>query len=232
MESLLELFSNTNVPILSAFLLGIITAISPCPLATNITATAFISRNIENKNRVFIQGLLYTLGRIVSYTSLGLIIYFGSSKFEVSTFFNTYGERILGPILLIIGLIMMDFISFKLPALSGLTSKFEKKDKISYWGAFLLGIIFALAFCPLSASFYFAMLIPMTIASPKGLYLPIVYAIATALPVIIIAYLLTFTVSGIGSFYKKIKAFELWFRRIVSIVFVIVGIYFIYIFYF
>jgi cytochrome c biogenesis protein CcdA len=232
MDSLLELFSNTNIPILSAFLLGIITAISPCPLATNITATAFISRDIENKNRVFSQGLFYTLGRIVSYTSLGLIIYFGSSKFEISTFFNTYGERILGPILLIIGLMMMDFISFKLPALSGLTSRFEKKNKISYWGAFLLGIIFALAFCPISASFYFAMLIPMTIATPKGLYLPIVYAIATALPVIIIAYLLAFTVSGIGSFYKKIKAFELWFRRIVSIVFMIIGIYFIYIFYF
>ncbi len=232
MESLLELFSNSNIPVLSAFLLGIITAISPCPLATNITATAFISREIENKNRVFTQGLLYTLGRIVSYTSLGLIIYFGSSKFQISTFFNTYGERMLGPILVLIGVMMMDFISFKLPALSGLTAKFEKKKRTSYWGAFLLGIIFALAFCPLSASFYFAMLIPMTIASPSGLYLPIVYAIATALPVIIIAYLLAFTVSGIGGFYQKVKTFEKWFRRIVSIVFVVVGLYFIYIFYF
>ncbi len=231
MDSLLELFQNSNIPILSAFLLGLLTAISPCPLATNITATAFISRNLSNKTQVFYQGLFYTLGRVVSYTLLGIIIYFGSSTFEISRFFQTYGERILGPLLIIISLFMLNLIPLKFSFTSGLQEKFEHKKQISFLNAFLLGVLFALAFCPLSGVFYFGMLIPMTITSASGLYLPVVFAIATALPVIIIAYLLAFTVSGIGAFYKKIKLFELWFRRIVAIIFAGVGIYYTILFY-
>lgn len=226
MDSLLELFQNTNIPILSAFLLGILTAISPCPLATNITATAFISRNISNKAQVFFQGLFYTLGRVISYTSLGILIYFGSSTFEISSFFQKYGERFLGPLLILISLFMLNLIPIKISFATGLQEKFQNKKHISFLNAFLLGIIFALAFCPLSGVFYFGMLIPMTITSASGLYLPAVFAIATALPVIIIAYLLAFTVSGIGSFYKKIKYFEIWFRRIVAIIFAAVGTYY------
>ncbi len=231
MDSLLELFQNSNIPILSAFLLGILTAISPCPLATNITATAFISRNIGNKTQVFYQGLFYTLGRVVSYTTLGIIIYFGSNTFEVSSFFQKYGEQFLGPLLIIISLFMLNIIPLKFSFSSGLQEKFENKKQISFLNAFLLGVIFALAFCPLSGVFYFGMLIPMTITSSSGLYLPAVFAIATALPVIIIAYLLAFTISGIGVFYKKIKLFELWFRRIVAIIFTAVGIYYTILFY-
>lgn len=231
MESILALFEQSNIPILSAFLLGIMTAISPCPLATNITATAFISRNIGNKKVVFNQGLFYTLGRVFSYTSLGAIIYFGSSTFEISSFFQQYGERFLGPLLILISLFMLNLIPLKFSFTTGLQEKFENKKQISYLNAFILGVIFALAFCPLSAVFYFGMLIPITITSASGLYLPAVYAIATALPVIIIAYLLAFSVSSIGVFYKKIKSFELWFRRIVAIIFAAVGIYYTIIFY-
>ena len=226
MDSLIELFQNTNIPLVSAFILGIMTAISPCPLATNITATAFISRNIGNKSHVFYQGLLYTLGRVISYTSLGIIIYFGSSTLEISTFFQRYGEYVLGPLLILISLFMLNLIPLKFSFVSGLQKRFENKKQISLLNALLLGIVFALAFCPLSGVFYFGMLIPMTISSANGLYLPIIFAIATALPVIIIAYLLAFTVSGIGSFYNKIKSFEIWFRRVVAIIFAIVGIYY------
>lgn len=231
MDSLLELFQNSNIPILSAFLLGILTAISPCPLATNITATAFISRNIGNKAQVFYQGLFYTLGRVFSYTSLGVIIYFGSSTFEISSFFQRYGERFLGPLLILISVFMLNLIPLKISFGTRLQEKFENKKQISFLHAFLLGVLFALAFCPLSGVFYFGMLIPMTITSASGLYLPAVFAIATALPVIIIAYLLAFTVSGIGTFYKKIKSFEIWFRRIVALIFAAVGIYYTILFY-
>jgi cytochrome c biogenesis protein CcdA len=201
-------------------------------LATNITAIGYISKDIENKKRIFLNGLLYTLGRAVSYTGLGVILYFGASKFHVAKFFQLYGERILGPLLIIIGIIMLDLIKIKFPGLSRISDSMEKKSKSgSGWSALLLGIVFALAFCPYSGVLYFGMLIPMSISSPSGLFLPFIFAIATGLPVIIIAYLLAFSVSSIGGFYHKIKIFEKWFRRIVSVVFILVGIYYVYIFY-
>ena len=113
MDSLQALLENNNLPILSAFLLGLMTAISPCPLATNITATAYISKNISSKRKVFLSGVLYSLGRAFSYTSIGLILYFGASKFHVARFFNQYGEKFLGPLLIILGLTMLNIITFK-----------------------------------------------------------------------------------------------------------------------
>ncbi len=232
MEFFQNLLDNTTAPVLYAFILGLMTAISPCPLATNITAIGFISKDIENKKRIFLNGVLYTLGRAVSYTGLGVILYFGASKFHVAKFFQMYGERILGPLLIIIGLIMLDLIKIKIPGLSKVSENMEKKSKSgSGWSALLLGIVFALAFCPYSGVLYFGMLIPISISSANGLFLPFIFAIATGLPVIIIAYLLAFSVSSIGSFYNKIKVFEKWFRRVVAVAFIFVGFYYVYIFY-
>lgn len=216
---------------MTAFILGLMTAISPCPLATNISAIGFISRDIENRRRVFIKGLVYTLGRAISYTGLGIILYFGASKIHVSMLFQGWGEKLLGPILILIGLFMLDFITVKFPGLSGLTEKMGEHSKRSYWGTLLLGMVFAMAFCPYSGVLYFAMLIPMTITSVSGLYLPIVFAIATGLPVIIFAWLLAYAVGNVGKIYNRIKVFELWFRRIVAVLFILVGIYYIFIFY-
>lgn len=227
MEWLQNLLDSSSLPFLSAFLLGIITSISPCPLATNITAIAFISKDIENKKRVFLSGLIYTLGRAVTYTTIGVIFFFGANQFKIAGFLQKYGERILGPILIIIGLFMLDLIKIKLPFSSKISEKLEKKaEKGGLWGVLLMGIAFALAFCPYSGVLYFGMLIPMTISSASGLYLPLIFAVGTGLPVIIIAYLIAYTVSGVGSFYNKIKAFELWFRRVVAVVFIGAGIYY------
>jgi cytochrome c biogenesis protein CcdA len=228
MEFLQHLLESSGTP----FILGLMTAISPCPLATNITAIGFISKDIENKKKIFLNGLLYTLGRAISYTALGVIIYFGASTFHIVKFFQLYGERILGPLLIIIGIIMLDLIKIKFPEFTKITSTIEKKSKSgSSWSALLLGIIFALAFCPYSGVLYFGMLIPMSITSSSGLFLPFVFAIATGLPVIIIAYLLAYSISSIGGFYKKVKVFEKWFRIVVAIAFIIAGIYYLYIYY-
>lgn len=227
MDWLQNLLDSSSLPFLSALLLGIITSISPCPLATNITAIAFISKDIENKKRVFLSGLIYTIGRAVTYTTIGVIFFFGANQFKVAGFLQKYGERILGPILILIGLFMLDLIKIKLPFSSKLSEKLEKKaERGGFWGVLLMGIAFALAFCPYSGVLYFGMLIPMTISSASGLYLPLIFAIGTGLPVIIIAYLIAYTVSGVGSFYNKIKVFELWFRRVVAVVFIGAGIYY------
>jgi cytochrome c biogenesis protein CcdA len=227
MEFLTDLLENSTMPWITAFLLGLMTAISPCPLATNITAVGFISRDIENRNRVFINGLLYTLGRAITYTVIALIILLGADQLKFSGFFQRYGEKIVGPLLIIIGLFMLDIIRIKLPGFNWFTSRIQNKKRWGYLDAVLLGLIFALAFCPYSGVLYFGMLIPLTIAGPSGLYLPVVFAIATGIPVIIFAWIIAYTVSGIGGVYNKIKIFELWFRRIISILFIIVGIYYI-----
>ena len=227
MDFLTGLLENSTMPWISALVLGFMTSISPCPLATNITAIGFISKDIDNRNRVFINGLLYTLGRAITYTAIALILYLGADQFKFSGFFQQYGEKILGPLLIIIGLFMLDVIKIKFQGMSGLSSKMENKSRWSYFDAIILGMLFALAFCPYSDVLYFGMLVPMTISSASGLYLPVLFAIATGIPVIIVSWILAYTLSGIGGFYNKIKSFEIWFRRVIAILFIIVGIYYI-----
>ncbi|HPW66815.1 MAG TPA: aromatic aminobenezylarsenical efflux permease ArsG family transporter [Salinivirgaceae bacterium] len=226
MEFLQQLADSSNIPLLTAFILGIMTAISPCPLAMNITATAYLSKEITDKKRVFFNGIFYTLGRIFSYTALASIIFFGASKFQIARWFQQIDGIWIGIFLVIIGILMLDFIKFNIPFLSKLTTKVSQKNlKRNYLNAFLLGVLFALAFCPYGAVLYFGGLIPLTLASSTGLLLPPVFAFATGLPVIIIAWLLAFSVSNIGNFYNRMKSFEKWFKRIVAIIFIAVGIY-------
>ena len=231
MDFLQNWFDSTQLPFLSAFILGLMTAVSPCPLATNITAIAYISKDIDNKRKVFFNGLIYTLGRAVTYTGLGLIFYFGASQFQISGFIQQWGEKLLGPILILIGLFMLDFLKIKFPGFGRLKEKMEQKSQSGFWGVLLLGIAFALAFCPYSGVLYFGMLIPITITSASGLYLPLIFALGTGLPVIIFAWFIAYTVGSVGVVYNKIKIFEIWFRRIVSIIFILAGLYFIMIYF-
>lgn len=232
MEYLQNLLDGTNTPMLYAFLLGIMTAISPCPLATNITAIGFISKDIENRRRIFFNGLWYTLGRAFSYTALGVILYFGASTFKIAKLFQSNGEKFLGPLLILVGILMLDFIKIKFPSFGKMGQKAEKRErKNNWWSALLLGAAFALAFCPYSGVLYFGMLIPMTVSSASGLFLPFVFAIATGLPVIIVAYLLAFSISSVGGFYNKVKIFEKWFRRVVAVIFILVGFYYLYMYF-
>jgi len=227
MSWLQGLLENSQWPILTAFLLGLMTAISPCPLATNISAIAFIGKNITDKKTVLLKGVVYTLGRAFTYTAIGLLFFFGLGEVGLSGFFQRWGEKILGPVLIIIGLFMLGIIKLKIPGLGKLTERMENQAGKGYWGVFLLGVVFALGFCPYSGVLYFVMLIPLTIASAQGLYLPFVFAIATGLPVILFAWMIAYAVGSVGSIYNKIKVFELWFRRVVAVLFIGVGIYYI-----
>ncbi|MBN1132015.1 MAG: sulfite exporter TauE/SafE family protein [Bacteroidales bacterium] len=231
-EFLSDLTSSSSVPVLTAMLLGLLTAISPCPLATNITAIGYISKEVDSRRVVFFNGIIYTLGRAISYTLLAFILFLGADQFKISGWFQQYGEKIIGPMLIIIGFLMLDIIKINFPGFARLKNRFQKKGIKGYWDVLLLGIIFALAFCPYSGVLYFGMLIPMTIGSASGLYLPLVFAIATGIPALIFAWLLAYTVSGVGKLYNSMKTFEVWFRRIVSVVFIGIGVYYVVIIYF
>ncbi|RMG29039.1 MAG: sulfite exporter TauE/SafE family protein [Bacteroidetes bacterium] len=227
MDFLQSLLEQNNFPLFSALLLGLMTAISPCPLATNITATAFISKHIRSPHKVLLSGGLYALGRAVSYTAIGLILYLGASKFHIQLFFSQNGEKFLGPLLIVIGLVMLNGIRLNFLGKSSFEERFSEKFKHKgLSGAFMLGIIFALAFCPYSGALYFGMLIPLTISGPSGLYLPVVFAVGTALPVILFTYLLAFAAHHIGNVYKKIQIIEKYMRYVAGIVFIATGTYY------
>lgn len=228
MDFLTNLLENSHFSWLSAFLLGLMTSISPCPLATNITAIGYIGKDIDNRHKVFISGLIFTLGRAITYFVLAAVIFFGLDHTKISFIFQKFGSKLIGPFLFIIGILMLDIFKIYLPALNPIISKFQNNNSLSYLNVLLLGMLFALAFCPYSAVLYFGILIPMTITSIWGLYLPILFAIGTGLPVIIFSYLLAYTVANVGNAYNKLKIFELWFRRLIALLFIFIGILYIF----
>lgn len=235
MDELQTLLDNSSIPAATAFLLGLLTALSPCPLATNIAAIGFISKDIESRHKIFHNGLLYTLGRIVSYTLLGsLLIYMlqeGSGMFDIQSTVSKLGEWFLAPLLLLIGLFLLVGDKLNMPQF-GFNGNAEGLARRGGWGAFLIGVLFALAFCPTSGVFFFGMLIPMASTTTEGHLLPAIFAIATAIPVLIVAWILAFSAARIGTFYGKIKIIQKILYRIVGILFILIGIYYGYILYF
>ena len=229
MEWLQTLAESSGMPVLTAFALGLLTALSPCPLATNIAAVGFISRDIENRRRIFLSGLLYTLGRIIAYTVLGVVLIGilkeGASLFGIQKFIGKYGEMIIGPALLVIGLFMLFGHRLPLPSF-GVRGNGEGLAKHGGWGAFLLGVLFALAFCPTSGVFYFGMLIPMSATADAGWLLPVVFAVATALPVLVIAWILAFSAQRIGVVYGRMQTVRKWLNTTVGVLFVAIGVYY------
>ena len=230
-EALTNLLENTSLPLLSAFILGLMTAISPCPLATNISAIGFIGKDIENRNKVFYNGLIYTLGRAITYTGLAAIIFLGADQLALSGWFQQYGEKILGPLLILIGLFMLGVLKINFPGMGKFAQKYQEKGVSNFWEVLFIGILFALAFCPYSGVLYFGMLMPMTVSSSSGLLFPVLFAIATGIPVIIFAWVLAYTVAGIGKLYNGLKLFEKWFRRVVAVLFIGIGIYYVIVIY-
>lgn len=230
MDCLQQLLENTEIPLIAALILGFLTAVSPCPLAMNIAAIGYIGKDIERRSRIFLNGLLYTLGRVVVYTALGVIllpiIREGASIYSIQKFIATYGEMAIGPVLLVVGLFMLFGDKLNLPKY-GINIGGEKIGRRGAVGAFLLGALFALAFCPTSGLFYFGMLMPMAAASSMGFFLPVVFAIATAIPVIVVAWLLAYSVAGISDFYHRMNVVQKWTNRAIAFLFVVIGLYYI-----
>jgi cytochrome c-type biogenesis protein len=225
----MEQMGSSNIPIIAAFFIGLMTAFSPCPLTTNITAVAYISRKINNSRHTILVGLVYTLGRMASYAGLAsLIVYVGLNTHDMALFLQTYGEKILGPVLLMVGLVMLEVIQLNLGSGGDFLNKsMEKLSKKGYVGGFLLGMLFALAFCPFSAVLYFGMLIPLALKTHDGVIIPSVFAFATGLPVIISSILLVKGVSKLGSMVNKAQSIEKTVRKIVAACFIAVGVYYI-----
>ncbi|MGL5937618.1 MAG: aromatic aminobenezylarsenical efflux permease ArsG family transporter [Phocaeicola sp.] len=230
MEFIQSLLDSSHTPLITAFLLGILTAISPCPLATNVTAIGFISKDIGSKHQVFWRGILYTLGRILTYTLLGFllipILREGTSMFAIQKSIGKYGELLIAPALILIGLFMLFGGRLNLPKFGFSGNGGEKMREKGSWGSLLLGILFSLAFCPSSGVFYFGMLMPMAAAEAEGYLLPVIFAIATGLPVILVAWILAYSVAKLGTFYNRMQLFQKWMNKIVALLFIVIGGYY------
>ena len=206
-----SLLDNCNLPVLTAFLLGILTSVSPCTFTTNVMVLGYIGRDMSGGRRVFANGLFYTLGRIVSYTVLGLIC-------------------ILAPTLIVYGVFLLLGSKFPFGKFGFRASESSKRLRGSF-GAFVLGLLFALAFCPISGVFYFGMLLPMAALEPGGYLYPVVFAVASGILVVLIAWIVAFGMSSLGRFYNRVNQFQKWLNLIVAVAFILAGIYYFVIYY-
>ncbi|MBD3219245.1 MAG: sulfite exporter TauE/SafE family protein [candidate division Zixibacteria bacterium] len=217
----------------SAFWLGVLTSVSPCPLATNVAAISYIGKRVSNPRMVVLSGILYMLGRMIAYLGLGILIVASALSIpEIAWFLQKNMNQFLGPILVIAGILLLGVIKFSLPG-GGISEKMQKRvERLGIWGAGLLGILFALSFCPVSAALFFGSLIPLSVKHGSSYMLPSVYGIGTALPVIAFAFIIGFGTHYLSQVFNKITKFELWARKITGIIFIAVGIYYILIYYF
>ena len=212
----------------SALWLGILTSISPCPLATNIAAISYIGKRVADPRMVVLSGLLYMLGRMLAYLGLGILIVASVLSIpDLAYFLQKYMNQFLGPILIVVGIFLLGIIRFSLPG-GGISEKMQKRvASCGIWGAGLLGILFALSFCPVSAALFFGSLIPLAVKHNSSYALPSIYGIGTALPVIVFAFIIGFGTHYLSRVFNKITKIEMWARKITGVIFIIAGIYYI-----
>ncbi len=211
----------------SALWLGILTSISPCPLATNIAAISFIGRHVGDARRVFISGIAYTLGRMITYLVVGIVVVMGALSIPgVANFLQESMNKILGPLLIVVGMFLLELIRLNISGPVASSRFLEKAGKGGILGAGLLGITFALSFCPISAALFFGSLIPLAVQHQSRVVFPSLYGIGTALPVVIFAILTAFGARFVGKAFDSLRKIERWARSITGVVFILVGIYY------
>ncbi|MFA5063808.1 MAG: aromatic aminobenezylarsenical efflux permease ArsG family transporter [Candidatus Omnitrophota bacterium] len=223
--------TEISIGFISALWLGILTSISPCPLASNVAAVSFLSKRITHPALVFISGLAYTLGRMVAYAILGWIIISSLlSVPQVAQFLQRYMGKTLGPVLIITGLILLEIITIRLPGLSLSQKHHNKLAESGAPGAFLLGFIFALAFCPISAALFFGSLIPLAINNKAGVLLPFIYGVGTGLPVLIFAVAIALGVTSLSRWFYRVTRLEYYMRRLTGVIFILAGAYYVWVY--
>jgi cytochrome c biogenesis protein CcdA len=214
--------------VLTALWLGILTSISPCPLATNIAAVSFLSKKITHPKTVFLSGISYTIGRMLAYAILGFLIVKSLLSVPlVANFLQKYMNKALGPVLIITGLFLLSILKFNIPNLVISEKHQNKLVESGIFGACALGFIFALSFCPISAALFFGSLIALAVDSKIGLTLPLIYGIGTGLPVLIFALGIALGVTSLNHWFRKVTTLEIYARKITGAIFIIVGIYYI-----
>jgi threonine/homoserine/homoserine lactone efflux protein len=210
-----------------ALWLGVLTSISPCPLATNVTAMSFIGRQVERRWVAVISSFTYVVGRVATYVVLGALLTGGLlSVPAVSHWLQKYMNMILGPLLIVVGVFLTGLIEVHLSVSVG-------SEKLKAWaarggplGSALLGVLFALSFCPVSAALFFGRLVPLCLEHRSYVVLPLLYGAGTGLPVQVFAVILALAAHRVGAAYNALTKIETWARRVTGGVFIAVGVYY------
>lgn len=228
MEFIQSLIDDNSVPVLTAFLLGLIVALHPCPLAANVAAMGYLAKDAHDRRRVFMNGLAYTVGRILAYSALGvalIAVFRGSGGMEaVGRWFGEWGERLLAPVLIIIGLyFILDRFLHKHEHCPDVSSRGRRFHGL--WGSLLLGVLLALSFCPESAIVYFGMLMPLSARSPGGYLLPIVFSVATSIPAVLLAWGVAYGIGGTSAMKRKMGVVQRWINVVVGALFIAAGVF-------
>lgn len=211
----------------TALWLGILTSISPCPLATNIAAVSYIGKRVDSPRSVLLSGLLYTVGRTVTYMILGMLLVQSLlSAPHISHWLQKYMMKILGPLLILVGMVLLGLIGRGVSGSGMAEATRNRVDRMGIWGAGFLGILFAISFCPVSAALFFGSLVPLAVRSGSGILHPALYGVGTALPVVLFSILLATGANYLGRVFDRVMGFELWARRITGVLFIGIGIYF------
>lgn len=206
--------------------LGILTSISPCPLATNIAAISYIGSN-DTPLHTAVCGAAYTAGRMAAYLALGALLVAGLlSSSLLSNFLQRHMNRILGPVLILTGMVLLELLSWKMSG-GGMNECIRKQvEKGGVPAAILLGALFALSFCPVSAALFFGSLVPLSLKFRSPVAFPLLYGAGTALPVLLFAVLVASGARFIGKAYDRLRQIEWWGRRVTGTVFILVGIHY------
>jgi sulfite exporter TauE/SafE len=215
------------IALASAFWFGVLTSISPCPLATNIAAISFVGRRVDSPGKVLVSGLLYTGGRMLTYILLGTVLVSSLlSAPSLSYALQKYMNLVLGPLLIVVGMVLLELITFRIGG-RGISQAVQTRiERMNVWGGGLLGILFALSFCPTSAALFFGSVVPLAVKWQSGLVLPGVYGVATGLPVLLFAGLIAAGAQKVAQTYDRVVVFERWARYITGGLFVLVGVYY------
>ena len=212
---------------LFAFWLGLLTAISPCPLATNIAAISFIGRKISSPRRTFFSGAAYTIGRSLTYIVIAAVLVFGLTAIpQASWFLQKYMNQFLGPLLIIVGMFLLELIRIDLPAFVSNKRMEKQAEKSGLMSSGFLGIMFALSFCPVSAALFFGSLVPLSVKHESFLIMPLLYGIGTGLPVLAFALAIALGAKSLTQVFNRLGRVELWARRGTGVIFILIGIYF------
>lgn len=232
MDFLTSLINQAESPLWIAFLLGLVFALDPCAILTNIASIGYLGRDLDNSKRVFRNGLWYTLGRTLAFGLLGgvliVLLHSGTKILYIQDFFSEYGELILIPFFIIMGVLMFVADLFPKFKWSLVSDKMEQRMKQSAWGSFLLGAILSVAFCPTNALIFFGMLVPLGASSDSGILLVLIFALTVALPVIVISWILAFSYESISRFYNSIRHLGTYFRWATGALFIALGLFFLF----
>ncbi|MFW5828912.1 MAG: aromatic aminobenezylarsenical efflux permease ArsG family transporter [Planctomycetota bacterium] len=211
----------------TALWLGLMTAISPCPLASNIAAISYLGKDVEDRRRVLLAGLAYTVGRSITYVIVAAVLVWGlASAGDLSRTLQRYGTAFLGPILMLLGLVLLGWLGGGINLQAGSQALRQRLARAGLLGPLLLGVLFALSFCPVSAGLYFGGLLPLAAQASSPLLLPVVFGISTAVPVVAFALLIAFAAHRVGRAYANLRRVQQLMQVVFGVGLILAGIYY------